>query len=116
MPDSPNRVVIPTLSVPADGSLQVFFEACELGDLERVTELVQGHSRPEDYLTRGLLTAAWAGQAAVARYLLEQGARLEPHPVPLFAARGRSLAVFQALRDHGWNVETEGYKVLPYVS
>lgn len=113
---NPNQVVIPTLSTPADGSLEAFFEACESGDLARVTELVQGQSRPEDYLSRGLLTAAVAGQAAIARYLLEHGARLEPGPIPVIAARGRSLAVFQVLKEYGWNVETEGYKVLPYVS
>ncbi len=93
----------------------MFFEACASGDLQRVTELVQGRNRPEDYLSRGLLAAAEEDQTAIAGYLLEQGARLEPFPVAIMAARGRSLAVFQVLKEHGWNVETEGYKVLPYV-
>jgi hypothetical protein len=116
MPDPPHRVDPPTISIPADGSLGAFFEACRSGDLERVTGLVQGHNRPEDYLSRGLLAATAAGQAAVTRYLLEQGGRIEPFPVLLSATRGGSLAVFQALKDHGWDVRAEGYKVLPYVS
>lgn len=116
MLDSPNPTrSVRTLSTPADGSLHVFFEACVSGDLELVTELVQGRNRPEDYLYRGLLAAAEADQAVIAGYLLEQGASLEPSPVAIMAARGRSLSVFQVLKEHGWNVETEGYKVLPYV-
>ena len=115
--NTPNPIhsVMPTLTVPADGSLPAFFDACKSGNLEQITELVRGHNRPEDYLSRGLLLAADRGQAAVAGYLLEQGARLDTLPVPLLAARGESLAVFRVLKEHGWNVETEGYKVLPYV-
>ena len=114
--NNPNYSVIHDLSDPTDGSLQVFFEACASGNLERVNELVRGHNRPEDYLSRGLSAAAAEGQAIAARYLLEYGARFDTSLVPLSAARGRSLPVFQVLKEHGWNVETEGYKVLPYVS
>lgn len=114
-PPKPHHSVMAPLHIPTDASLQAFFDACTSGNLERITELVQGHNRPEDYLSRGLLIAADEGQAAVASYLLEQGASLEPSPVPLMAARGRSLAVFKVLKEHGWNVETQGYKVLPYV-
>lgn len=87
---------------PEDDSLSDLRKASMLGDLERVTELVDGHSRPLDYLDHGLRAAAEAGQVAVARYILDQGAIIGT--IPVLAARANSIHILELLMEYGWKV------------
>ena len=78
----------------------------------------------EDFRKRGLQSALDAGQVEVARFFLEQGAKLDENKVLEFAkSEGRSIEMFELFVEYGWDVNTPGYgwgygghTVLGYVS
>lgn len=62
-------------------------------------------SLSQEDLNEGACVAASGRHADVVRYLLEQGAEAARAPLFLWACRGRSPEVFQAMYDHGWHEE-----------
>lgn len=74
----------------------------------------------EDFRQRGLHNAVNAGQVEIARFFLEQGAKLDGNTVLRVAqSESKSIEIFELFVEYGWNVNTPGYgghTVLGYVS
>ena len=99
---------------------QLFFKACEEGDLNAVRTMVERRTQEELLAGRGsklndtpLHCAALAGHLPVAQYLCEQGADKEARDyadeTPLHsAAEGGHLHVMQYLCEQGADKEVQG--------
>ena len=114
MPQMRQTTYVPeAISLPTDGSLPAFLEACKSAEVAAVAAFVRAQDRSKDYLSRGLSTAAAADRVEIVRHLLEQGAVINPYLDPLAALRGKSLGTFKVVVEYGWDVKEEDYKILP---
>ena len=83
-------------------------EACDEGNLERVQSLVNPPSNPTPIdLSYALTVAASRGHSTTFSFLLDQGAQISS-VTPVHASNGRSSAIFQALLDHDWDINSKG--------
>ncbi|KAL4726634.1 hypothetical protein ACLX1H_005522 [Fusarium chlamydosporum] len=89
-----------------------FLSACQNGDISTVESIVTSQPRTPIFLHRGLVNAMRRGNVDITRYLLQSGApisRSDPRSIILSSPASQQMALFEALTEHGWNVNTPGY-------
>lgn len=82
---------------------RAFQQVCASGDLECVASVVNAESRDAEYLTQGLIAAIYQTHIPIIEYLLDHGALID-RAVLMAAASVKSLAIFQILLDHKWDI------------
>ena len=99
----------------SDTEEETIEQASAVGNLALVQDWVQrlsvyrGTALEESMLQRlelSLLEAARHGHSAVFSYLLDQGLTIDDD-VMKSMQRGQSVEVFQALLDHGWDINSK---------
>lgn len=106
--DSPDpQYFRPSISAETHASLGVLASACRSGDVEEVKKLAARNDSGislAGYLTYGLVATINADQIEVVRYLLDHGADPNDRGVTMMAANARSLPIFEALLEKGWDI------------
>jgi ankyrin repeat protein len=93
----------------ATGNLQEVKALFQRWSTIRATSLELGESIPpeiDEHLETALSEAAKNGHAAVVSYLLDQGIKIT-NSVMTGVKEGKSESVFQALLDHGWDINSK---------
>lgn len=88
-----------------------FLPACQTGDLETVTKILN-HETPQvstAQLQDGLSNAVWGEHLAVADLLLSKGARVNRMAFLRAIDRG-DPAMFEVLIKNGWDVNTTEFE------
>jgi hypothetical protein len=99
----------------------LFLEMCQPGEFSRIHHLMENLPGwvKEDFRQRGLHNAVNAGQVEIARFFLEQGAKLDGNTVLRVAqSESKSIEIFELFVEYGWNINTPGHGghiVLGYV-
>lgn len=108
---------------PLLGCATPLSKAAKRGDSAAVERLLAQGADPDKSGGFGeypLYYAAWAGNARIARQLLDKGARADRHPLLALAARGGSTEVVELLLSHGANLNDSGgggpYALAPLAS
>ncbi|RGP73579.1 hypothetical protein FLONG3_6316 [Fusarium longipes] len=88
-----------------------FLSACQDGDMPTIQSIVTSQSRTPIFLHQGLIKALSSGKVDVVRYLLQSGAPIARQtPENIFSAPAdQQIALFEALTEHGWTVNTPSY-------
>lgn len=97
---------------------RAFQQVCASGDLAAVVNLLNAETRSAEYLTQGLLAAIYEKRIQIAEYLLNNGAAID-RVVPIAAASVKSIALFELLIEHGWDINSPvlgGETILPYAA
>ena len=84
-------------------SYRQFSEVCQSGDLTEVAELMDMEPRSQQYLNDGLRAAIYKKDVRIVGFILNKIAKITPE-VALAAAAAKSLAIFQLVLEHGWNI------------
>ena len=101
LPDS--RYLRPSIHPRTAESHRAFQQVCASGDLECVASVVNAESRNAEYLTQGLIAAIYQTHIPIIEYLLDHGAVVD-RAVSMAAASVKSLAVFNILLEHKWDI------------
>lgn len=75
---------------------------CKEGQVEVVRQYLEEQGLNESAMQRGLASAAEGRQVAMARYLLQKGAKLHGHAVES-AISSRNLGLLKAYVESGWH-------------
>ncbi|KAL6921075.1 hypothetical protein ACHAPO_006215 [Fusarium lateritium] len=88
-----------------------FFSACKTGDMPTIQSIVTSQARTPVFLRQGLINALESGNVNITRYLLQSGAPIsrETPNIILKAPADQQIALFEALAEHGWTVNTPGF-------
>lgn len=89
----------------------VILEMCQSGEFSRIKPLMGKLPDwvKEDFLQRGLHNAVNAGQVEIARFFLEQGAKLDGNTVLKVAqSENGFVELFELFVEYGWDVNTPG--------
>lgn len=87
--------------------------ASKNGNLQQVMELLKEEGAPADnsqYLEVSLCEAIRHGHAAIVSHLLEKGAKIADYAVVSAVREATSTSVFQAMLDHGWDINSKWQK------
>ena len=93
------------------------YQASKCSKLEAVTQPILGPNPRIDSFEYCLRCAIAARQLDIARNLLENGALIDEDVIDA-ALVSKSVAVFQMLLDHGWDINRNynGGVIFPYIS
>lgn len=102
------------------GNLAAVVRLLEAAEREREPETERRRRSTEEDLdlTQGLVAAIYGKRIQMAEYLLKQGAAVDRSDVSNAAASVKSIALFELLIQHGWDINSSvmgGETILPYV-
>ena len=86
-----------------------FITACETGDIEAVTRILEKEVVSDDQLQKGLSRAAWRGRPAVANILLSKGAIVDRMSFLGSVSRG-DVAMFELFVKYGFDINTTEFE------
>lgn len=81
---------------------------CSTGNLDLVRRTDADESWPVAALSGGIIAAALRGNAPVARYLFNRGAKLNHGMHVSIGVQSGSPAFMNLMVEHGWDVQAEG--------
>ncbi|EGZ69771.1 ankyrin, partial [Neurospora tetrasperma FGSC 2509] len=86
-----------------------FITACETGNVEAVTKILENEVVSDDQLQKGLSKAAWGSHPAVADILLSKGANVDRSSFVGSASRGYST-MFELFVKYGFDINTTEFE------